>query len=44
VNRLIDRAGLNRSDMFLADEQAVDRAYEIRERVIAYEDPTKVRS
>jgi hypothetical protein len=34
VNRLIERVGLNRSDMFLADEEIVDRAYQLREGVI----------
>jgi uncharacterized protein (DUF488 family) len=34
VNRLIERVGLNRSDMFLADEEIVDKAYQLREGVI----------
>jgi uncharacterized protein (DUF488 family) len=42
IDRLIDLVGLERTDLFLSDSEIVDRAYELREATVAFEDPTRV--
>lgn len=41
VDRLVDRVGLERTDLFLSDAEIVDRAYELQEAAVAYEDPAR---
>ena len=41
VSRMIDLVGLERKDLFLSNDEIVDRAYRLREETVAYRDPAK---
>ncbi|MGD8339655.1 MAG: DUF488 domain-containing protein [Gammaproteobacteria bacterium] len=43
IDRLIDRSGLERTDLFLSEYEIVERAYELGEATVAYENPAQAK-